>query len=440
MTFMKSNTERIAEIQNPIFRKYAEIYHDIDRQFYEQLEKLGLLLVEAAPSEREMTLKHLGQQGAIIDNDGKSVHVNWLSDACRACRTGIGSASFFLSLQCHRHCYYCFNSNQEHYGHYSHQLRDCIGELEQLCRNGRRISHVAMTGGEPLLHPQESIEFFQRARTLFGQVHSRLYTSGDLVDAAILSQLQQAGLSEIRFSIKLEDSLVLRRIVLEKIALAKQYIPSVMVEMPVIPGDPAAMQELLRHLDRLEIAGINLLEFCFPFHNAAEFQRRGFAIKTPPWRVLYDYWYAGGLPVAGSETACLELLEFALTEKLRLGVHYCSLENKHTGQIFQQNSRQPESNLVYLSPRDYFYKTAKVFGADISLALSVLNTQKALPYQRNTEHQYLEFHVRNIELLRDLNLEVGISSQIMEERDGVWFLRELCIEPIFARQFDLQTI
>ena len=42
--------------------------------------------------------------------------------------------------------------------------------------------------------------------------------------------------------------------------------------------------------------------------------------------------------IAGSEAVCLDLIDFALESRLNLGVHYCSLENKHSGQIYQQNS------------------------------------------------------------------------------------------------------
>ena len=48
-------------------------------------------------------------------------------------------------------------------------------------------------------------------------------------------------------------------------------------------------------------------------------------LYTSPFPVLYDYGYAGGLPLAGSELLCLELLEYALDEGLSLGVHYLSL-------------------------------------------------------------------------------------------------------------------
>jgi len=36
-------------------------------------------------------------------------------------------------------------------------------------------------------------------------------------------------------------------------------------------------------------------------NNADEFRKRGFKLKTPPFRVLYDYWYAGGLRSQGAK-------------------------------------------------------------------------------------------------------------------------------------------
>lgn len=437
---LEINEQTVARIRNRAFRKYAEIYNIISRQFIEQLQQTEMTAAENRRTDLSEKILYVQARGATVENDGKSIHNNWLSDACRACRTGEGSVSFFLSLQCHRHCYYCFNPNQESYERHTFQMRDCVEELRQMSRSGYQASHIALTGGEPLLHPRETIEFFQCANELFRSLHTRLYTSGDLLDETTLAELHKASLSEIRFSIKMEDPVEMREVVIDRIELARRYIPAVMVEMPVIPGNLPEMKELLLRLDRLGIAGINLLEFCFPFHNAAEFRKWGFRIKNPPYRVLYDYWYAGGLPVADSEADCLKLLEFAMDEGLKMGVHYCSLENKHTGQVFQQNSRQAVPALAYFSPRDYFLKTAKVFGDDIGTVLDVFADQGVALHQFNAEYQFLEFHVREIHCLKELNLEIGISSQIMEERKGGHFLRELKIDRVMSSEFDIQWI
>jgi pyruvate formate-lyase activating enzyme-like uncharacterized protein len=186
------------------------------------------------------------------------------------------------------------------------------------------------------------------------------------VDRPTLQALKDAGMDEIRFSIRMQDLARGQRHTYDQIALAREYVQHVMVEMPVLPGTLEEMKAVLAELERLKIFGINLLEFCFPLHNSEVFRKHGYRIKAKPYRVLYNYWYAGGLPVAGSEMECLDLVEYALEARLTLGVHYCSLENKHTGQIYQQNTIGPLPKTMFFSQNDYFLKSAKVFGDEIA--------------------------------------------------------------------------
>jgi pyruvate formate-lyase activating enzyme-like uncharacterized protein len=209
-----------------------------------------------------------------------------------------------------------------------------------------------------------------------------------------------------------------------------------MVEMPVIPGTFKTMQDILIELDRLDIYGINLLEFCFPFNNAEIFRQHGFRLKNHPYRVLYNYWYAGGLPIAGSQQVCLDLVNFALDQGLRLGVHYCSLENKHTGQIYQQNKSQPLPKHAAFSHKDFFIKTAKVFGKDIAPALQVFKKSKYQDYILNDTYHFLEFHPKRVKTLAKLNPEIGISYSVWERRDGEAVLRELKVDYATAKDFN----
>jgi hypothetical protein len=62
----------------------------------------------------------------------------------RACRKGVGSATFFISLQCPRNCYYCFNPNQEYYEYFLTNERDCIKELGQIRAAGGELSHIGL--------------------------------------------------------------------------------------------------------------------------------------------------------------------------------------------------------------------------------------------------------------------------------------------------------
>ncbi len=426
------------EIHNPALREYANTYVQIYRDFMDQVQAMGLE-IEAEDTTLAVAQKveALRKKGAVVRNNEKSIYINRISPACVACQTSVGSSTFFVSLKCHRDCFYCFNPNQEDYEYYREHTRDTITELNELRKTNPRMGHLALTGGEPLLFKEETVQFFEHARDLYPGVHTRLYTSGDHIDREILEALQKSGLKEIRFSIRMHDLARGHRYTYDRIVLAREYIPNVMVEMPVLPNTFDEMKDVLCELDRLGIFGINLLEFCFPLNNVETYREKGYKIKARPFRVLYDYWYAGGLPIADSETVCLDLMEFALDAKLKLGVHYCSLENKHTGQLYQQNSGHALPRRLYFSQRDYFLKTAKAFGDDVVMVKQALEKSGCEDYVISPEHNSLEFHVNQISSLKKMNIEVGISSQVIETRDDEPFLRELKVDVTTPQTFRL---
>lgn len=429
--------ENINTIKNPKFRAYAEIYNKGFKNFVRNVEEAGL---EFEPhderAERHARVNRLVRKNAVTRNDGKSIYVNALSPSCAACRLGLGTATFFVSLQCSRKCFYCFNPNQEEYDYFTSHTRDCVAELDTIRAAGGQLDHIALTGGEPLLHKPETLDFFNAARARFPDAYLRLYTSGDFLDAETLGALRAAQLNEIRFSIRMHDSEAARRHTFEQIALAKPYIPNVMVEMPVLPGTLEEMRRILLELERLQIFGINLLEFCFPLHNAPAYRERGYRIKNRPYRVPYNYGYAGGLPVAGSELECLDLLEFAIDQGLKLGVHYCSLENKHTGEIYQRHFERAIPERLHFSPRDYFLKSAKVFGKDIPPVMEVLERTGCKGIEHSREHHYAEFHVDRIKSLEGLGVQVGISTSVMEDREDGEYLRELQVDLTTPETFE----
>ncbi|MGE5463880.1 MAG: radical SAM protein, partial [Syntrophothermus sp.] len=145
------------------------------------------------------------------------------------------------------------------------------------------------------------------------------------------------------------------------------------------------------------------------------------------------------LPIAGSETVCLDLVDFALDAGLQLGVHYCSLENKHTGQVYKQNSGHHLPRRLFFSQRDYFLKTAKVFGEDIPPVRQTLERSGYEDYAVQEQQDSLEFHVGQISKLKKFNIEVGISSQVIETRGNKPFLRELKVDVTTPQSFRLST-
>ncbi|MDO4289892.1 MAG: radical SAM protein [Eggerthellaceae bacterium] len=375
------------------FREYARAFDEVERDFENAVAAWGVPFEEHESAPRAERVRTATACGCRCENATGSLWRNWVSPACVACRTGEETATFFVDLRCTKQCYFCFNPNQDNYEYFLAHKRNIVAELEQAHKAGVRFKHVAVTGGEPMLYRDHVCAFLRRAHELFPGVHTRLYTSGDLLDESGLRQLAESGLSEIRFSVKPADvgggaavgdagvsadvgdthagGATAHDRLYALMAQAVDIIPDVVIEVPVIPGSLADMQDMLRRADAIGVRGVNLLEFCFPLHNAEEFRKRGFKLRKHPYNYLYDYWYGGGIPVAGSETEALALMEFAARENLALGVHYCSSDNKNTGQIFQQNkafasdaalrARYP---WMAADPADRFLKCAKAFGTD----------------------------------------------------------------------------
>lgn len=436
----KITSNSTKQIQNKDFLQYTQIYTSREQATLSHIETLGVPLASfQQKKDNEKVIDDLAEAGALVRNNKNSVVSNdKISPACVACRTGSGSFTTYTSLKCHRNCYFCFNPNQEDYVIYKDSQKDIIKELENLLELNVKLDHLALTGGEPLLFKKEMIDFFAYANEKTPETYTRLYTTGDLFDDETLKSLQQVNLNEVRFSIKMDDSKNKIRHTLKQIELAKQYIPNILVEMPVIPGTMEEMKQLLLELDRLNIFGINLLEFCFPLGNAEEFAKRGFSLKNPPYEVYYNYWYAGGLAVAESEEMCLELVQFAIDNNLNLGVHYCSLENKHTGQIYQQNINRTVDDTYTFSNRDFFYKTAKAFGKNRRVVKRMLD-ERNIPYSENEDFNFIQFPLESIELFRFRNIEICISDNVIEEDEKGTSVREVGINWTTPAFFDIKT-
>ena len=233
-------SETLAHVRTPEMRDYARIYLDVYQQFARDVEQFGLPFARQDPNrtEAQALRRSLPQKGVQVRSGGASLVWRWHSSACEACRKGQGTETMLLSLRCHRDCFFCFNPNQENYQQFCTQMQDWRGQLDRLAASGQRLTHLALTGGEPLLYPQQAVEFFARARQLFPGVHLRLYTSGDLLTRPLAQQLRQAGLDEIRFSIKQEDALAQQEAVLQNLEMAVELRvrPIQMMMGPVTMG------------------------------------------------------------------------------------------------------------------------------------------------------------------------------------------------------------
>lgn len=405
---------------------YAQAFDEAERDFEAAVEEYGVPFERDETSPRDARERVAGSCGCHCENGASSLWQGWISPACLACRTGEETATFFVDLKCVKNCYFCFNPNQDHYEYFLHHTRNIVAELEQVHAAGAKFRCLAITGGEPLLYKDQVNAFLRRATELYPDAHTRLYTCGDLLDERGLRELAESGLAEIRFSIKPPDAGDGQDRVYALMEQAVGVIPHVVVEVPVIPGSLAEMKGLLRRSDALGISGVNLLELCFPLHNAEEFNKRGFKLRKHPFTFLYNYWYGGGVPVAGSEAEALELMEFAQHEGLTLGVHYCSSDNKNTGQIFQQNRAffaDPALREAYPWMRedegDRFLKCMKAFGSDAELVRKWADAAGLTDYGYDPDIPSIAFSGDWIAALRKAcpSVVLGESVNVVEERE-----------------------
>lgn len=415
--------------ERPTLQAWFGEYAAIEQEYLDALAAHGIAFApRGAHTGAVADLRdRLHERGVRFLNGDASVSTGFLSSACAACVGDCGSRTFFISLRCNHDCYFCFNPNQADFEEFCVRDTPWRNDLDAFADTCEQVTHVGLTGGEPLLCRDEAFAFFERAHELAPEAHLRLYTSGTGLDEAFCADAIKRGLTEIRFSVKLEDGEASVAQTLADIELARRFDLDVMVEMPVVPGTLERMKRLLVELDERGVCGINLLEFCFPMRNWSEFARRGFQVKNPPFEVLYNYGYAGGLPLAGSEEACLALVEFALDEGLGLGVHYCSLENKNRDQVLQMNRAVTLDPSRYELGADCFYHAAKVFDGDVPVVRRMLEG-RGVACSVEEEGRCLTFHPRWEAEAVALGATVARSWNVVEQQGGEQVVRELKLQ------------
>lgn len=402
----------------PIIKNIHLLYHVMPglvlaEDFRQRIKRTGIGIDETdyGPITAEKQ-EWLRKQGANFGNGDKSIYINRISPACLNCGKGEGAVTVDITHNCNRRCFHCFGDTGKIP---EGQMYDYLGLVDDY-GDLQEIRFMGLSGGEPLLYKSHALNCLGYVYERFPEAHKRLYTNGDFLDEEVLQELQEVRLDEIRFSIKHTDFGDWSDLK-SKMELAMRYIPHVMVEMPVMPGTLSQMKEILLELDRIGIFGINLCEFCYCMHHAEEYNSRNYRAKFPPFKILYlSRRQYPGIPVAGSDLESYDLLAFALERNLRIGVHYCSVENRLTSPIYEMNHGQANSPLDYFSQKDFFIKSAIACGEEDILKVSQALEKNGVKAYRIMEGfaKYIEFNVAAIELLKDLDIEIGIVSSVIE--------------------------
>ncbi len=439
----KINSSNIHTIKNEGLREHALKYVQAYDAFYKFIEESGADISNKNYEKREKELlQELSALGAKVCHGERSVILNDISPSCEHCHTGYGSSTYIITLKCNRDCFFCTNKNQADYEEGINKVYDIISEFKAHLAYFKKMNSVAITGGEPLLYVKECVDFLKTVKSADKTIQTRIYTNGDLITEDILKELKEAGLDEIRFGLKPDENGVVDDDSLQRLKLSVKYIKRTMVEMPLMLNKVEKMKELILTLDKIGIFGINILEFLYPYVHPDEYRGKGYEVSNRPYRVLYPYTYAGGVPVAQSSVECLEVVLFALKSKVSMSVHYCSLENKLTAQVYYANHKVKKSEIEYFSEKDYFIKTAKGYGDDINTIKEVLDKNNISHYMYDTSNKIIEFSPIYIPLLKEYSMEIGLTYLAVDYDENYMqnVLREYQIDRVDTRTFELSDI
>ncbi len=284
-------------------KEYGENYH--------RLRWISLSEARRATGVREELLKSLAAATS-LGYKGTKIDCTRLSPGCEICGEGSWSCLFINGL-CNCRCFYCPSEQNDVDVPTTNTLpfpkaADYLDYIDRFSFKG-----VSISGGEPLLTPELTLEYITRVKKRFGErVYLWMYTNGTLLTEDIVLKLEQAGLDEIRFDIGATHYQ------LEKARLAVGHIRHVTVEIPAVPEDLELMQHKIHEIHEEGIHYLNLHQLRLTPHNFTNLVQRN-----------YTYLHGEKVTVLESELAALNLISHAVESKIDLPINYCSFVYKN---------------------------------------------------------------------------------------------------------------
>lgn len=296
------------EKNRELINSNREEYHEI----YQHLAFVEPEHAHSAEQKRAQLLTSLTTAGAILGCGGTKPYSRQLSPGCRLCVEGTWSC-LFINGRCNLSCFYCPGPQNEVGQPTTNNLSfpsaaDYVAYLEHFNFRG-----MSLSGGEPLLTLERSLQFLSAAKKHFGdKLHSWMYTNGSLINGDILGRLRDSGLDEIRFDCGALDYS------LDQAALAVGRIATVTIEIPAVPEDLTRLQKKLHQMADCGIDFLNLHQLRLTAYNFPRFNGRP-----------YTYLHGEKITVLESELAALQLINYAQEQHLQLPVNYCSFVYKN---------------------------------------------------------------------------------------------------------------
>lgn len=320
---MHLSCELKAQLKQRNMKEYGENYQHLDWVTQSGSEKASLLRGEIlARLDSEV---RFGYKNTKLDCTS-------LSPGCGICGDGTWSCLFINGI-CNCSCFYC-PARQDDAGVPTTNTLPFVKPADYLDYIDRfGFKGVSISGGEPLLTPDLTLEYIEKIKKRFGEkIYTWMYTNGSLITEDIIRKLEQAGLDEIRFDICATGYR------LEKARLAVGHFRHVTVEIPAIPEHYDLMRTKVREISDSGIHFLNLHQLRLTPYNFVNLSGRG-----------YTYLHGEKVTVLESELAALNLIRYCIENNIGLPVNYCSFVYKNR---FQKASSRRRSACMIRKPHE----------------------------------------------------------------------------------------
>ncbi len=182
------------------------------------------------------------------------LYLGELSPGCNLCRSGQWDC-FFLNSKCNLNCSFCIspmNSSASFCG--SNIGPSPKNNAAEYIKND--IQGISFSGGEPLLQREKLFQWLDESSQIPNIQCRWIYTNGLLLTEKLLLELSAHNLDEIRFNVAATN--YQHPHLLSIMKKAGQILPTITIEIPVIPEDESA---LLKALPEWVNCGVKFLNF-----------------------------------------------------------------------------------------------------------------------------------------------------------------------------------
>ncbi len=268
------------------------------------------------------------------------LYTHGISPGCDLCGKGEWSCLFINGI-CNARCFYCPSSQKEKGQPMTSSVIFSNPADYAAYINTFKIKGISFSGGEPFMSFDRVLIFLKTLRDRVAHpLYIWMYTNGILVTQTHLKQLRDAGLSEIRFDISANHYC------LDALKKAVGIVPCVTVEIPAIPEDMDITRTVVKELYHAGVDYLNLHQLRCTAFNLPKFIQRGYTFLPGP-----------DVTVLETELAALELIRYALDEKILLPINYCSFTFRHQ---FQGAGARKRAGMIIKSDREDITATGHI--------------------------------------------------------------------------------